>query len=172
MLACLPAFAQSPRYSNKLSPYVASPVRVVDRMLEIAKIKPGETLYDLGCGDGRILVAAVEKYKAKAIGVEISPKLVSRAQALIEREGLGNQARVINGDVLQIDLTGADVVTMYLATQLNEQLRPRLEKFLRPGARVVSHDFKVPGWKASKVDKTEGGGGHLIYLYEMPPIKE
>jgi len=141
-------------------------------MLEIAKIKPGETLYDLGCGDGRILVAAVEKYKAKAIGVEISPKLVSRAQALIEREGLGNQARVINGDVLQIDLTGADVVTMYLATQLNEQLRPRLEKFLRPGARVVSHDFKVPGWKASKVDKTEGGGGHLIYLYEMPPIKE
>jgi predicted RNA methylase len=172
VLASLPAVAQSPRYSNKLSPYVASPIRVVDRMLEMAKIKPGETVYDLGCGDGRILVAAVEKYKAKAIGVEISPKLVAHAQSLIDRNGLGSQARVIQGDVLQIDLTGADVVTLYLATQLNEQLRPRLEKFLKPGARVVSHDYKVPGWKATKIDRTDGGGAHVIYLYEMPPVKE
>jgi len=162
-LACLPAVAQSPRYANKLSPYVASPVRVVDRMLEIARIKPGETLYDLGCGDGRILIAAVVKYKAKAVGVEISPKLVARATAWIEKDGLEGQARVIQGDVLQVDLTGADVVTLYLATQLNEQLRPRLEKYLKPGARVVSHDYKVPGWKPSKIDKTEGGG-HMIYL--------
>ncbi len=80
-LAWLPAMAQrpNPQYSNKLAPYVASPARVVDRMLEMARIKPGETLYDLGCGDGRILIAAVEKYKVKAVGVEISPRLAAKA---------------------------------------------------------------------------------------------
>ncbi len=166
----LPAFAQDRQYANKLAPYVASPVRVIDHMLDLARVKPGETLYDLGCGDGVILVEAVEKYKVKAIGVEISPKLVARAQERLERAGLQDQARVIQGDVLAVDLTGADVVTMYLSTQLNSQLRPRLERFLRPGSRVVSHDYAVPGWKPNKVE-TEGKQGHLIYLYEMPPTK-
>jgi len=170
-LASLPAFAQDPRYTNKLAPYVASPVRVVDRMLELANIKPGETVYDLGCGDGRIVIAAAEKYKAKAVGVEISPKLAAAATARINREGISGQARVIQGDLLDVDLTGADVVTIYLATSLNEKLRPRLERYLKPGARVVSHDYAVPGWKPSKVDRTDDGRGHVIYLYEMPPVK-
>ncbi len=167
----LPAFAQNPQYANKLAPYVASPVHVVDRMLEMANIRPGETLYDLGSGDGRILIAAVQKYKVKAVGVEISPKLVARAETSIAKAGLEGQARVIQGDLLNVDFTGADVVTIYLATPLNEQLRPRLEKYLKPGARVVSHDYAIPGWKPSKVDKTEGSRSHLIYLYEMPPLK-
>ena len=171
VLASLPAVAQDPRYTNKLAPYVASPARVVDRMLELASIKPGETLYDLGCGDGRILIAAAEKYKAKAVGVEISPKLVAAATGRIDREGLNGRARVIQGDLLDADLTGADVVTIYLATSLNEKLRPRLEKYLKPGARVVSHDYAVPGWKPTKVDKTDDRRGHVIYLYEMPPVK-
>ncbi len=171
-LACLPAFGQDPRFANKLAPYVASPVQVIDRMLEMAKIKPGEKLYDLGSGDGRILIAAVQKYQVKAVGVEISPKLVEQATRSIERAGLADQARVIQGDLLDVDFSGADVVTIYLATPLNEQLRPRLEKLLKPGARVVSHDYEVPGWKASKIDKTEGPRGHVIYLYEMPPVKQ
>ena len=171
VLASLPAIAQDPRYSNKLAPYVASPARVVDRMLEMAGVKPGETLYDLGCGDGRILIAAAEKYKAKAVGIEISPKLAAEASARIDREGLAGQARVIQGDLLEADLTGADVVTIYLATSLNEKLRPRLERYLKPGARVVSHDYAVPGWKPAKVDKTDDRRGHVIYLYEMPPAK-
>ena len=170
-LSALPGFAQDPRYVKKLAPYVASPVRVVDRMLELANIRPGETVYDLGCGDGRILIAAVEKYKAKAVGVEISPKVAAQARARIEKAGISSQARVIDGDLLQTDLTGADVVTIYLTTSFNQELRPRLEKFLKPGARVVSHDYAVPGWKPSKVEFADGEK-HRIYLYEMPPVKQ
>jgi predicted RNA methylase len=169
-MAALPAFSQDPRaFTNKLAPYVASPTRVVDLMLEMAKIKPGETVYDLGSGDGRIVIAAAEKYKAKAIGIEISPKLVASATAEIERAKLSDQARVVEGDVFQTDFTGADVVTMYLDTQSNAKLRPRLEKFLKPGARVVSHDYPVPGWKPTRVEKVEGRQMHTIYLYEIQP---
>ena len=143
-------------------------MHVVDRMLEMANLKPGETLYDLGCGDGRILIAAVQKYQVKAVGVEISPKLVTKAMTSIAKAGLESRARVIQGDLLTADLNGADVVTIYLATESNEQLRPRLEKYLKPGARVVSHDYPVPGWKPAKIDKSES---HLIFFYEMPPVK-
>jgi len=171
-LAILPAVAQNPRYSNKLAPYVSSPVRVVDRMLQMAQIKPGETLYDLGCGDGRILIAAVQKYKVKAVGVEISPKLAAKATASIQKAGLEARASVIPGDLLSVDFTGADVVAIYLSTQLNAELRPLLERYLKPGARVVSHDYAIPGWKPSKVEKTDGEKSHVIYLYEIPPAKE
>ena len=173
LLAMLPMAmnAQNSPYSNKLAPYVASPTRVVDRMLELANIKPGETVFDLGSGDGRVLIAAVEKYKAKAVGVEISPKLVEQATANIQKEGLTGQARVIQGDVLTADLTGADVVFIYLATPLNEKLRPRFERFLKAGARVISHDYAVPGWKAARTEMTDDRHAHLIYVYEMPPLK-
>src|SRR5262249_46182745 len=109
-LLCLPAFSQDPRYVRKLAPYVASPGKVVDLMLEMAHIKPGETLYDLGSGDGRILIAAADRYKAKAIGVEISPALVSAATEEIKKAGLSDRASVIQGDVLQTNFSGADVV--------------------------------------------------------------
>lgn len=171
-LAAIPALAQDPRYVNKLAPYVASPARVVDRMLELANIHPGETVFDLGCGDGRILIEAAEKYKAKAVGVEISPKIADEARARVKKAGLSGRVQVIQGDLLQADLTGADVVTIYLATSLNEELRPRLEKFLKPGARVVSHDYAVPGWKPVQVVEAEGRQKHPIYLYEMPPVKQ
>ncbi len=79
---------------------------------------------------------------------------------------------MIQGDLLNVDFTGADVVTIYLETQLNSELRPLLEKYLKPGARVVSHDYEIPGWKASKVERTDGNQRHVIYLYEMPPAKD
>jgi|HubBroStandDraft_2_1064218.scaffolds.fasta_scaffold124532_2 SAM-dependent methyltransferase len=172
MLAALPALAQDPKYVNRLAPYVNSPARVVDRMLELAGIRPGETVYDLGCGDGRILIQAVQKFKAKAIGVEISPKIVAEARSRIKKAGVADQARVIQGDLLETDFTGADVVTIYLATSLNQELRPRLEKFLKPGARVVSHDYAVPGWKPTQVVEAEGRQKHPIYLYQMPPVRQ
>ena len=138
-VAALPSSAQDPRYTNKLAPFVSSPARVVDRMLELASVKPGETVFDLGSGDGRILIAAVKNYKAKAVGIEISPKLAKEANEQIKKEGISSEARVIEGDLLKADLTGADVVTLYLTTSLNAELRPRLEKYLKPGARVVTH---------------------------------
>jgi predicted RNA methylase len=170
--AVMPVMAQDSRYSNKLAPYVGTPLRVMDRMLELANIKPGDTVFDLGCGDGRIVVAAALRYKAKAVGVEISPKLASQATSAINKAGLNGRARIIQGDVLEADLTGADVVTIYLGTSLNAQLRPRLEKYLRAGARVVSHDYAVPGWKPTKIERTEGKQGHVIYVYEMPPVRD
>jgi predicted RNA methylase len=171
-MAALPAFSQDPRFTNKLSPYVASPARAVELMLEMARIKPGETVYDLGSGDGRIVIAAAGKYKAKAMGIEISPKLVAAATGEIERAKLSDQARVVQGDVFQADLSGADVVTMYLDTQSNEKLKPRLERFLKHGARVVSYDYPIPGWKATRIEKIEGRREHPIYLYEIPANKQ
>src|SRR5215469_7050234 len=115
----LPSLAQDPAYVKKLAPFVGSPAKVVDSMLSLANVKPGETVFDLGSGDGRILIAAVKNYKAKAVGVEISPKLASQATDRIRKEGVATEARVIQGDLLKADFTGADVVTIYLATSLN-----------------------------------------------------
>lgn len=173
LFAAAPLFAQAPPgYANKLAPYVASPAKVVDVMLELANIRPGETVYDLGCGDGRILIEAAQKYQAKAVGIEISPKIADEARVKVKKAGLAQKVQVIQGDLLQADLSGADVVTIYLATSLNEELRPRMEKFLKPGARVVSHDYAVPGWKPTQVVQSDGRQKHRIYLYEMPPAKQ
>jgi cyclopropane fatty-acyl-phospholipid synthase-like methyltransferase len=167
----MPAQAQDPAYVNRLAPYVSSPEHVVDRMLELASIKSGETVYDLGAGDGRVVIAAADKYNARAVGIEISPKLVAEASATIEKRGLAERARVIQGDILKTDLSRADVVIIYLVTTLNEKLKPRFEKFLKAGARVISHDFAVPGWRPSRVEKIGDRRPHSIYVYEMPPVK-
>ena len=172
LAAALPAFSQDPRYVNKLAPFVASPDHIVDVMLDLAKIKPGETVYDLGCGDGRILVPVVERYKAKAVGIEISPKLVQEAEARIQKAGVSDRAHVIKGDVLAADLSGADVAIIYLSTELNKELRPRLERYLKPGSRVVSHDYAIPGWKPTLAEHVDGKQNHLVFLYEMPPTKQ
>jgi len=159
-------------YTNSLAPYVVSPQEIVERMLELADLRPGEKLYDLGSGDGRILITAVTRFKAKAVGVEISDDLVNSTNARIRRLGLDNDAQVIHGNFLDVDLSPADVVTLYLATDANEMLRPNLEKYLKRGSRVVSHDYAVTGWKPKLVDKDPDIHGHLIYLYEMPPKKK
>jgi protein-L-isoaspartate O-methyltransferase len=160
-------------YTNSLAPYVVSPQQIVDRMLELADPKPNETVYDLGSGDGRILITAVQRYRAKAVGIEISDALVQTTTDRIQRLGLQNEARVIHGDFLRVDLSPADVVTLYLATDTNEMLRPNLEKYLRNGVRVVSHDYAVPGWKATVVDRDlPEARGHVIYLYRMPQKKK
>ena len=172
-LAALPAAAQQPypKYSQKLAPFVPSPQRVVDRMLEMAAPKAGETVYDLGCGDGRVVITAAQRFKAKGVGIEVDDRLVQRATDKITAMNLQDQVKIIKGDLLLADLSGADVVVIYLLTGSNEILRPRLEKFLKPGARVVSYSYAIPGWKPTKVDKTDEQHGHPIYLYEIPTKK-
>ena len=120
VLLCLPAFSQDP-YTKKLAPYVASPGKVVDMMLEMARIKPGETVYDLGSGDGRILIAAADRYKARAVGIEISPSLVAAATEQIKKAGLSGRATAIQGSVLQADFSSADVVIIYMNVGANAQ---------------------------------------------------
>lgn len=166
------ASAQQPDYrsklGNNLAPYVSSPQLVVDRMLELASVKAGDTVYDLGCGDGRVLITAVQRYNAKAVGIEISGKLVQRVNEQVAHLGLQEQIKVIQGDLRQADFSDADVVVMYLLTGSNAEIRPQLEKLLKPGARVVSYSYAVPGWKPSRIDKTDERHGHTIYLYQIP----
>jgi len=160
-----------PELRNRLAPYVTSPQRAVDKMLEMAGLKPGETLYDLGCGDGRILIAAAQKYHVKAVGVEISDRLAHTAEDNVKALGLEDRVKVLHGDFMQVDLSPADVVTLYLMTTANESLRPNLEKYLKKDARVVSYDYPIPGWKAIDEQETNPsrlGNRHTIYLYEVP----
>lgn len=155
---------------DSLAPFVPSPQAVVEKMLEAAELKPGETVYDLGCGDGRILITAAKKFHARGVCVEISPELVRQTARQVRELGLQDQIQVIEGNLLEADLRGADVVTLYLLTSSNERLKPKLEASLRRGARVVSHDFIMPGWRAWRVEKVPASGRvHTIYVYRMPP---
>jgi ubiquinone/menaquinone biosynthesis C-methylase UbiE len=157
-------------YRNNLAPYVGSPEHAVDKMLEVANLKPGEVIYDLGCGDGRILIAAASKYKAKGVGIEISEHLARTAAEHVKKAGLQGQVKIIHGDFMKTDLSDANVVTLYLATTANDTLRPNLERYLKPSTRVVSYDYPIPGWKPIETSETEGRSNtvHTIYLYEVP----
>jgi len=167
-----PALAQRPSI-ERLAPYVPSPQAVVERMLEAADVKPGETVFDLGCGDGRVVITAAREFKAKGVGVELSGELVRQARDQASRLGLANRVTILQGDLLEVDLRPADVVTLYLLTESNDRLKPIFEKSLRPGARVVSHDFKIRGWKPALVENVAvSGRSHSIYVYRMPPTKD
>lgn len=174
-LAAICAWPQTARLSrepNRLAPYVNSPYTMVDRMLDVAALKPGETLYDLGCGDGRILVAAVQKYRAKAVGVELSPRVAKDARDNLQKNNVQDMASVVEGDLMKVDLSPADVVTVYLTTEFNQELRPNLEKYLHPGARVISFEYPIPGWKPQRKETTDlYNHKHTIYVYTMPPQK-
>ena len=151
---------------QRMAPYVPSPQEVIDRMLEVAQARPGDTVIDVGCGDGRILITAVQKFKARAVGIEIDPKIAAQASDTILKLGLQNKARVVRADVFYADLSQADVVTIYLTTSFNEKLRPKFEKSLRPGTRVVSHDYGIRGWNPVEIDEVfVHGRRHRIFLY-------
>jgi SAM-dependent methyltransferase len=154
-----------------VAPYVNSPEPVVLKMLQMAHLKPGETLYDLGCGDGRIIIMAAEQFRVKAIGVELAPREVKKANEEVKKHHLQASVRVIQGNMLQQDLSPADVITLYLTTTANESLRPNLERYLRNNARVVSYDYPIPGWRPVSSVDTEAnprGTTHTIYLYQVP----
>lgn len=167
LAAWQPSYSQQFSKEN-LAPYIPSPQEVVDRMLTAARVKPGETVYDLGSGDGRIIITAAQKFHAHAVGIELRGDLCKSTEARLKSLGLENQVKLIHGNLLKVDLSPADVVTLYLLTSSNERLRPNLEKYLKPGARVVSNDYEIRGWTPSGIVPIDAGGlRHYIYVYEI-----
>jgi precorrin-6B methylase 2 len=170
LLACAAAPGLSQKFSNpdNLGPDMPTPTVVVERMLEDAQLKPTETLYDLGCGEGRVVIMAAQKYKAHAVGIELSRDIYDKTSANIHAMGLDSLVTIVHGNALHYDLSQADVVTLYFLTSSNDRLRPVLEKYLKPTARVVSHDYEIRGWKPSLKDSVPvDGRAHTIYVYRM-----
>ena len=159
-------FAQEDN-DKKLAPYYPTPPSVVQKMLETAGLQPGEKMFDLGSGDGRIVLMAATKFKADATGVELDPSLARQSSEEVRRQGLKN-ARIIEGDILTQDYSEADVVTAYLLPKAMQLVKPVLEKQLKKGARVIAHDFEMSGWKPERIEHIEDDGegrSHTIFLY-------
>jgi precorrin-6B methylase 2 len=174
LASTVPCGARAQHFTDRdtLAPVFPTPETVVDQMLTMAQIKPGETVYDLGCGDGRIVIAAAQKFKARAVGIEIRRDVFERTAARVAALGLSDQVKIVRGNALKYDLSSADVVTLYLMTSGNERLKPILLKDLKPAARVVSHDFEIRGWKPAAVSKLMvGSRPHMIYLYRVSDVK-
>jgi tRNA A58 N-methylase Trm61 len=156
-----------------IAPFVPSPVQVIEYMLKMADLKPGEVFFDLGAGDGRTVIMAAKSFGARSVGVELREDLAKKALSNIHEGGLGNRVTIVNGDMVSVNLTSADVVFLYLTTSANEKIRPKLEHDLRKGVRVVSHDYEIVGWKPLRVENycenpKLGYPSHTIYLYEKP----
>lgn len=150
--------------------YIPTPQAVVDAMLELAQVRKEDTLYDLGCGDGRIVVTAAKKFGAKGVGFDIDPKRIFESRENVRKNGVANLVTIKQDDIFEVDLAEADVVTLYLLPELNVKLMPKLRQ-LRPGTRIVSHDFDMKGAKPRKTltmrvadDEEE----HRIYLWVVP----
>jgi len=154
--------------------YVPTPYEVIDKMLSMADVRKGEVVYDLGCGDGRIPIMAAKKFGVKAFGWDIDPKRVAEWQDNISQNNIKDLVTITKGDIFELDLSKADVITLYLLPALNVKLIPQLEK-LKPGCRIVSHDFDMAGVKPKRtVTYTPPGGGreHRIYLWVTPLERE
>jgi SAM-dependent methyltransferase len=156
--------------NDRLAPFVPTPMPVVEEMLKLAEVEKYDRVYDLGSGDGRIVIMAAQKFGAEAVGVELDDKLFQESAARIVELGLEKRARILHENMYAVSLRPATVVTLYLLTSVNERLKPILERDLRPGARVVTHDFKIPGWepKATREVISENGISHTVYLYVRP----
>ncbi|OYT49719.1 hypothetical protein B6U79_01265 [Candidatus Bathyarchaeota archaeon ex4484_231] len=154
-----------------ISPFVASPTAVIRRLLTLAELKPGEVLFDLGAGDGGPIIMAAQEFGARAVGIELRRDLARKTTKKIYDLGLQDRVKVINSDIFKVDLSPADVVYLYLTTSANEKVRPKLEADLKQGARVVSHDYEIVGWKPVKVERfcenpRLGFPTHTLYLYK------
>ena len=160
--------AQQKNDDAKIAPYFPTPQTVVDKMLQLGELKAGEKMWDLGSGDGRIVIAAARKFKADATGVELDEALYKQSVARIKTLGLTPNARVILGDLLQQDYSSADLLTIYLLPVAIEKVTPIFDKQLKKGARIVAHDFEFRQWKAARtldIDDDGEGRSHRLYLY-------
>lgn len=171
---CPPARADDEKQTK--SPdvvYVPTPQDVVNRMLELAQVKKGDLVYDLGCGDGRIVVTAAKKYGCKAVGFDVDPERIKESKENVDKNKVGDLVQIKQEDIFTLDLSKANVITLYLLPRLNVQLIPQLEK-LKPGSRIVSHAFDMKGVKPNKVEqvKCHDGVERTVYLWITPLQKE
>ena len=165
----LPLLAQAaPRTRTPDVIFVPTPNDVVNKMLEMAQVTAKDTVYDLGCGDGRIVITAAQRYGCRGVGIDIDPERIREATENVQKGKVADKVKFIQGDLFEADISAATVVTLYLLTELNLKLRPKLMKDLRPGTRVVSHAFSMGDWKP---ERTEHVNGASVYLWRIPPKK-
>ena len=153
------------QHQRSLAPFVPTPQDVVDRMLMLARVTEDDVVYDLGCGDGRIVITAAERFGARGVGVDIDPQRIAESNANAEKTGVQHLVRFIEQDALQVDVSAATVVTLYLLSSSNLQLRPILTRQLMPGARIVSHAFSMGDWDADQVDRFSDARGNTRTLF-------
>ena len=152
----------------KLAPYYPTPLTVVEKMLDLGGLKADEKMFDLGSGDGRIVIMAAQKYGADATGIEMVDDLYRQSMEKIRSLGLQKNARIIHGDIFKQDYSSANLVTVYLLPTSNDKIRPLLEKQLKKGTRIVSHDFPFRDWTPEKeitIEDDGEGRSHTLYLY-------
>ena len=165
-----PSETAATRASVKLDvPYVPTPEVVVERMLRTAKVGEGDVVYDLGCGDGRIVITAAQKYGARGVGYDIDPQRISESNANAAKAGVTDRVKFSVQDLFTADFKEATVVTLYLLPEVNLRLRPKLLAELKPGTRIVSHAFDMGDWKP---DKTAEIDGRMIYFWVVPEKKQ
>lgn len=158
-------FAQTQQKKHLDVPYVPTPDEVVEAMLKLAKVKKGDMVYDLGCGDGRVVITAAKKFGARGVGVDIDPQRILESKENAEKEGVADRVKFFEQDLFETDIKDATVVTLYLLPSINMKLRPKLLKDLKPGTRIVSNSFDMGDWKP---DKKEIVGMHTIYFWIVP----
>jgi hypothetical protein len=159
--------------SKKIVPYVPTPQEVVEKMLDMAQVKKGDVVYDLGSGDGRIVVTAAKKYGVRAIGFEIDPQRIKESHENIKKAGVEKLVEIRQQDIRTVDLSAASVLTMYLLPEVNLMLRPNIWSQMKPGSRVVSHDFDMGDWKPVREEhvKDSSGWEHTLYLWRVEAKK-
>jgi len=156
-----------------IAPFVPSPASVVEYMLKLAGLRSGEVLFDMGSGDGRTVIMAAKTFGARGVGIELREDLAKKAMNSIHESGLDDRVTILNDDMFNVNLSAADVVYLYLTTSANERLKSKLERDLKKGVRVVSHDYEVVGWHPEKIENfcenpQLGYPSHTIYLYRKP----
>ena len=145
--------------------FVPTPDDVVDKMLELAQVTAADRVYDLGCGDGRIVITAAQRYRAHGVGIDIDPRRIAEATANARKAGVTDRVRFVEADLFEADIREATVVTLYLLTRLNAKLKPKLLAELEPGTRVVSHAFDMGDWAP---ERKEFVGASAVYLWRIP----
>ena len=166
-LASGPAAAQETQAPTRRPDviYVPTPEEVVEAMLQVANVSGSDVIYDLGCGDGRIPVTAAKKFGARGVGIDIDPQRIKEANENVQKNGVGDKVKIMQADLFETNLSEASVVTLYLLPSLNQKLRPKLMKELKPGTRVVSHAFDMGDWKP---EKEMDVNGRKVYMWTIP----